>query len=133
MARLTAQVPKDLNTIEPKIFMGFTKRQVIWNGLGALVGVLVFFAFKSVLSISLCMFVMMIFAFPFFMVSIFQKEGLSAEEIAKHFFISQYRNNPIRIYRESQPLNDIIAESRERNRAQAKDKRRNKQHGKGKK
>jgi hypothetical protein len=113
MARLTAQVSKDLNQIEPKILLGFSKRQLIWNGLGVLVGGLVFFAFKGVLSIPLCMFVMMIFAFPFFLVSIFQKEGLNFEQIAKHFFISQYRKNPIRIYRAAQPLNDVIRESRE--------------------
>jgi len=128
MPRLTAHVPKDLNTIEPKLFFGFTKRQLIWNGIGVLAGGLAYFAVKDILNPTITMTVTMIFAFPFFLVSIFQKDGLTVEEIAKHFFISQYRKNPIRVYKESQQLSDIIIAARtdEANAANQKGKGRRK-------
>ena len=132
MARLTAQVPKDLNTIEPKFILGFTKRQLIWNCIGAVVGILTYFTFKDLLSTAFCMVVTMAFAFPFVLVSIFQKEGLTVEEIIKHFFISQYRQNPIRIYKKSQQLSDLLIEAQEEYKTSANTKRR-KKNGKRKK
>ncbi len=42
------QIPRDLNNIQQKYFMGLTKRQLMFCGVGAALGIGVFFLLKDV-------------------------------------------------------------------------------------
>lgn len=76
-------VPKDLNAVKTKVLFNLTKRQLICFGSGAAVGVPLFFLLRTVLSNSaaaLCMIVVML---PFFLLAMYEKNGLPLEKIVK--------------------------------------------------
>ena len=51
-------VPKDLTKVKSKFLFNLTKRQVVCFGLGALVGVPVFFLAKGIIGVSMAAAVM---------------------------------------------------------------------------
>lgn len=80
------QVPKDLNAVKTKILFGLTKRQLICFGSGALIGVPLYFLLKgsanlSASGASLCMVLAML---PFFLVGVYEKNGLPLEKIIRN-------------------------------------------------
>lgn len=80
------QVPKDLNAVKTKVLFGLTKRQLICFGSGALIGVPLYFLLKgpanlSASGASLCMVLAML---PFFLVGIYEKNGLPLEKIIRN-------------------------------------------------
>lgn len=77
-------VPKDLTKIKTKVMFNLTKRQLICFGLGALVGVPVFFLLKPRISISAAALVMIVIMLPFFLFAMYEKNGMSFEEILKN-------------------------------------------------
>ena len=58
-------VPKDLTRVKTKFLFNLTKRQVVCFGLGALVGVPIFFLTKGALGVSLAAALMIIVMLPF--------------------------------------------------------------------
>lgn len=45
-------VPRDLSKVKTKVFMNLTKRQLVCFGIGALIGVPIFFLLKAAANIS---------------------------------------------------------------------------------
>ena len=66
-------VPKDLTKIKTKVMFNLTKRQLICFGLGALIGVPVFFLLKPRISISAAALVMIVVMLPFFLFTMYEK------------------------------------------------------------
>ena len=91
-------VPKDLTRVKSKFLFNLTKRQVICFGLGALVGVPVFFLTKKALGTSMATLLMIALMLPFFMLAMFERHGQPLEVVAKHFVQVRFLRPRIRPY-----------------------------------
>ena len=76
-------VPKDLTKVKSKFLFNLTKRQVVCFGLGALVGVPVFFLTKGIIGVSMAAAVMIVIMLPFFMFGIYEKNGQPLETVLR--------------------------------------------------
>lgn len=68
-------VPKDLSKIKTKFLFGLTRRQCLFFGLGAAVGLPVFFLLRKSVSSTAASMLMMGVMLPFFMFGIYEKNG----------------------------------------------------------
>ena len=76
-------VPKDLTAVKTKVLFNLTKRQLVCFSGGALVGVPLFFLLKGPANLnagaaSFCMVLVML---PFFLMAVYEKNGLPMEKI----------------------------------------------------
>jgi hypothetical protein len=76
-------VPKDLTVVKTKVLFNLTKRQLICFGGGGLIGIPLFFLLKGPAGLSssgaaLCMVLVML---PFFLMAVYEKNGLPLETI----------------------------------------------------
>ena len=76
-------VPKDLTRVKSKFIFNLTKRQVVCFGLGALVGVPMFFLTKDTIGPSMAALVMIAVMLPFFMFGIYEKNGQPLETVLR--------------------------------------------------
>lgn len=67
-------VPKDLSKIKTKFLFGLTRRQCLFFGLGAAVGLPVFFLLRKSVSSTAASMLMMGVMLPFFMFGIYEKK-----------------------------------------------------------
>lgn len=74
-------VPKDLTAVKTKVILNLTKRQLICFGSGVLLGVPLFFLLKNSISVSGAAICMVIVMLPFFLLAIYEKNGLPLEKI----------------------------------------------------
>lgn len=77
-------VPKDLTKVKSKFIFNLTKRQVICFGLGALVGVPLFFLTKDTIGVSLAASLMIVIMLPFFLFAMFERNGQPLEVLLMH-------------------------------------------------
>lgn len=91
-------VPKDLTKVKSKFLFGLTKRQVVCFGIGALVGVPVFFLTKGALGTSIAAMLMIIIMLPFFLFAMFERHGQPLEVILKQFIETRFLRPRTRIY-----------------------------------
>lgn len=79
-------VPKDLTAVKTKVLLNLTKRQLICFGGGAIIGIPLFFLLKgpanlSASGASLCMVLVML---PFFLMAVYERNGLPLEKIVRN-------------------------------------------------
>ena len=91
-------VPKDLTRVKTKFLFNLTKRQVVCFGLGALVGVPVFFLTKGALGVSLAAALMIIVMLPFFMFALYEQHGHPLELLLRHFMQARFVRPRTRVY-----------------------------------
>ena len=91
-------VPKDLTRVKTKFLFNLTKRQVVCFGLGALVGVPVFFLTKGALRVSLAAALMIIVMLPFFMFALYEQHGQPLEVLLRHFIQARFVRPRTRVY-----------------------------------
>ena len=91
-------VPKDLTKVKSKFIFNLTKRQVICFGLGALVGVPLFFLAKESIGVSMAAALMIVIMLPFFMFAMFERYGQPLEVLMKHFIQARFIRPRIRVY-----------------------------------
>ena len=77
-------VPKDLTAVKTKVMFNLTKRQLICFGSGALIGVPLFFLLKTQISISAAAICMVLVMLPFFLLAMYEKNGLPMEKIIRN-------------------------------------------------
>ena len=77
-------VPKDLNHVKTKVMFNLTKRQLICFGVGALIGVPLFFLLKGSIGPSPAALCMMLVMLPFFLFGMYEKNGQPLEKILKN-------------------------------------------------
>ena len=92
-------VPKDFTKIKPKVLFNLTKRQLVCFGLGALVGVPVFFLLKNYIDSSVAVLVMIGIMLPFFMFAMFEKNGEPLEKYLQHIYQAQFARPKFRPYK----------------------------------
>lgn len=77
-------IPRDLTKVKTKVMFNLTKRQLVCFGLGALVGLPVFFILKILgTEISSCVMAMMTVMIPFFLFAMYEKNGQPLEVMLK--------------------------------------------------
>ncbi len=91
-------VPKDLTKVKSKFLFGLTKRQVICFGLGAVVGLPVFFLTKGSLGTTVASMLMIVIMLPFFLFAMYEQHGQPLETILKHIIESRFKRPRIRVY-----------------------------------
>ena len=92
-------VTKDLSQVKTKFLFNLTKRQVIFFGLGVLVGLPVFFLLRNSVPASAAALIMILIMMPFFLFAMYEKNGEPMEKIARHFIDSKFRRPRRRIYK----------------------------------
>ena len=92
-------VPKDLTRVKSKFLFNLTKRQVVCSGLGALVGLPLFFLTKGTLGVSMAAALMIVIMLPFFMFAMFERHGQPLEVLLKHFIQARFVRPRTRVYR----------------------------------
>lgn len=77
-------VPKDMNTVKTKVMLNLTKRQLICFSAGAAVGVPLFFLLKGSIATSAAAICMVVVMLPFFLLAMYEKNGLPLEKIIRN-------------------------------------------------
>lgn len=91
-------VPKDLTRVKSKFLFNLTKRQVVCFGLGALVGVPVFFLTKGAIGVSMAAVLMIVIMLPFFMFAMYERNGQPLEVLLKYYVQARFIRPRTRVY-----------------------------------
>ena len=111
-------VPKELSEVKTKVLFNLTKRQLICFGIGAVVGVPVFFLLRPLIGTSSAAIVMVVLMLPFFLFAMYEKNGQPLEKILKNilqvcFLRPKQRpyetNNYYAVLQRQEKLNEEVA------------------------
>ena len=91
-------VPKDLTRVKSKFLFNLTKRQVVCFGLGALVGLPVFFLTKGAIGVSMAAAHMIVIMLPFFLFAMFERNGQPLEVLLKHYIQARFIRPRTRVF-----------------------------------
>jgi hypothetical protein len=78
---ISVSVPKDLSKIKTKVALNLTKRQIICFGAGIALAVPMFFITKPLLGTEAGAMICMACLFPFFLLGMYEKNGVPAEKL----------------------------------------------------
>ena len=78
---LSEEIPRDLSKVKTKVAFNLTARQLICFGLGIALAVPFFFLLRKPLGMETAALVCMIVCVPFFVLGMYEKNGLSAEKL----------------------------------------------------
>lgn len=111
-------VPKDLSEVKTKVLFNLTKRQLICFGIGAVVGIPVFFLLRPLIGTSSAAIVMVVLMLPFFLFAMYEKNGQPLEKVLKNilqvcFLRPKQRpyetNNYYAVLQRQEKLNEEVA------------------------
>ena len=91
-------VPKDLTKVKSKFLFNLTKRQVICFGLGAALGLPLFFLTKGAIGTSAASLLMIVIMMPCFLLGLYEKNGEPLEVVLRHFLQARFLRPKKRIY-----------------------------------
>ena len=91
-------VPKDLTKVKNKLAFNLTKRQLICFGIGAAMGIPVFFLLRNVIGMSNAATIMVLVMLPAFMFAMYEKDGQPLEEILMNIIRVKFLRPSIRKY-----------------------------------
>ena len=91
-------VPKDLTKVKNKLAFNLTKRQLICFGIGAAIGIPVFFLLRNVIGMSNAATIMVLVMLPAFMFAMYEKDGQPLEEILMNIIRVKFLRPSIRKY-----------------------------------
>lgn len=77
-------IPKDLTKVKNKVAFNLTKRQLICIGVGAAIGIPVYFLTRGVLGNSTAATIMILLMLPAFLFAMYEKDGMHLEEVLLH-------------------------------------------------
>ena len=87
---LDENITGDLSKIKAKIVFGLTLRQIICFGLGLAISLPFFFLTRKVIGLEMAAMLVMIIASPFFVLGIYEKNGIPIEWIL-FFFVRRVK------------------------------------------
>lgn len=94
-------VPKDLMKIKEKVVFKLTRRQLVCFGIGAALGGINYGIVALLASTTLGMYVLVASILPWFVISMYEKDGLPFEKVMKYFLLAKFYRRPRRIYKTS--------------------------------
>ena len=92
-------VPKDLTKVKSKVLFSLTKRQLLCFGIGALVGVPLFFLLKGPLGTSPAVLCMMFALLPAMLFAMYERNGQPLEIVLKQIIRASFLRPKLRPYR----------------------------------
>ena len=92
-------VPKDLTKVKTKVMFNLTRRQLVCFTAGALVGVPLFFLLREPAGNSMAAMCMMLVMMPFFLLAMYEKDGLPFEKVVRNIIRAKFLRPGIRAYR----------------------------------
>ncbi|HAJ9305209.1 TPA: PrgI family protein [Listeria monocytogenes] len=92
-------VPKDLSRVKTKVVFNLTKRQLIFFSLGAMVSIPIYLGIRKAIGNDFALMVLIVVAMPFFLLGIFEKDGIPLEKYARYIISQKFINPKIRIYK----------------------------------
>lgn len=91
-------IPKDLTKVKNKVAFNLTKRQLICIGVGAAIGIPVYFLTRGVLGNSTAATIMILLMLPAFLFAMYEKDGMHLEEVLLHVIRVRWLRPAIRKY-----------------------------------
>lgn len=91
-------VPKDLTKVKNKLAFNLTKRQLVCIGIGACVGMPVYFLTKGFIGTSNAATLMMILMIPGFFFAMYEKDGMHLEQILANIINVRLKRPAVRRY-----------------------------------
>ncbi len=95
---ISVAVPKNMDTIKSKVALNLTLRQIICFTGAALVAVPIYFMTRGVVGDQVASLLLLVSAMPFFLVAMYEKNGLTAEKIFYYWFRQNILISGIRRY-----------------------------------
>lgn len=92
-------VPKDLSKVKTKVVFNLTKRQLIFFSLGAMVSIPIYLGIRKAIGNDFALMMLIVVAMPFFLLGIFEKDGIPLEKYARYIIRQKFINPKIRIYK----------------------------------
>lgn len=92
-------LPKDISTIKQKVIFGMTKRQLICFGMGALLGIPLFFSIKGKIGVSPAAAVMIFTMIPFFLMALYEKDKRTLEKMIMDIIRLRFIRPEKRLYK----------------------------------
>ena len=92
-------VPKDLSRVKTKVAMNLTKRQLICFGAAAVVGVPVYILTRGAIGNQVAALLMIGLMLPFFMLAMYEKDGMPAEKILRNMIRARFLWPGKRVYK----------------------------------
>ncbi|MGN0679568.1 MAG: PrgI family protein [Oscillospiraceae bacterium] len=99
------QIPRDLSKVKEKFLFGLTKRQVVFFGIGAVFGAIMFFVLKGI-SLTTGITGLMLMVMPFGFMGIYEKNGLPFEKHLRNYIKANLRPK-LRLYKSENLYVDI--------------------------
>ena len=93
---ISVSVPKDLSKIKTKVALNLTKRQIICFGAGFVCAVPIFFLTKKTLGMETGLICCMAACVPFFLLGMYEKNGVPAEKLIFYMIRHNYIRPQIR-------------------------------------
>ena len=92
-------VPKDLARVKSKVVFGLTRRQIICFALAAVISVPPYFLTRNVLGQTLAGLLLVVLALPFFLLAMYEKDGLPFEQVVRNILRVKWLLPAERAYR----------------------------------
>ena len=105
-------IPKDLSRIQSKVLFGLTKRQVIYFGAAAIIGVPLFFLAKASLGTTTAALCMILVMLPFFLFALYEKNGQTLEVILGHLIQCKFIRPKRRIYQTNNAYSALVRQAK---------------------
>lgn len=93
---ISVSVPKDLSKIKTKVAFNLTKRQIICFGAGILCAIPIFFMTKKTMGMETGLICCMAACVPFFILGMYEKNGVPAEKLIFYMIRHNYIRPQIR-------------------------------------
>jgi len=92
-------VPNDLSKIKTKIAFNLTKRQLICFGSAAAIGIPTYIFTRSTLGNAGSMFLMIALMLPFFLLAMYERDGLPFEKVVRNIIRTRFLWPTRRLYK----------------------------------
>lgn len=83
-------VPKDLTKVKSKFAFNLTKRQILFFGLAAAVGLPLFFLLKGATGTTVAAFAMILVMLPCFLFAMYEKNGMPLEKVLRNIIQTKF-------------------------------------------
>lgn len=105
-------VPKDLTKVKNKVAFNLTKRQLICIGIGAAIGIPVYFLTRNAIGMTNAATLMVFLMLPAFMFAMYEKDGMHLEDVLMNYINVKFIRPSVRKYE----TENMYAENVEKNR-----------------
>ncbi len=104
------QIPRDLNKVKVKFFLGLTKRQVLWFGIGIAVGIVPFFLLVNV-NLTGAVTALFLCVVPFGFCGMYEKNGMTFDKIITKWLKANVLRTKLRPYKTENIYTDMEEQS----------------------